>query len=980
MTHDIFISYSSKHRELTRQLAVALEAQYGAGAVWWDTALEARGPFQQQIHAALVAARAVVVVWTADAQISEWVYAEAAFAHAAHKLVSVRPADTAFAQLPAPFNIHQVEDLGATERILVAVASVLAGRPLPTIIPLHELYLRQHGQRLVNPKQIPLPQDLSDISPSHLLLACHAQVCFLDVNGERAALLDWALRHPRQAAGRLVHGPGGVGKTRLLIEVAAALRREHRWMGGFVDPLPPRADEAQRRQRQQALRQLVEFGEEPGLLLVLDYAEGRRDEVLDLAQWIEGRPEPERRRVRLVALARSAGDWWTRLTDERSELQRLFRPLPEWTAVRELPSLHSSELRLALFEASCAAYRPVLAAQDFRRPSDGAPEPLLQRIVSGDSRSSPLSIQMEALMWLTGGGSEGALFGVGSLLDQVLGLERRHWARVLAPIDEAGVRELERGLAQLTLVQGVADRSAAEALLALDSHYGVRRQAPAETASVVDRLGQLYGVRGEGLRPLEPDLLGEQLIANVADTRLLKACIAWVDALDEASLGDAHASRRQLVTVLQRATAPERGTDKVARVIPLIDGLLSNHLAGWAPAVVSTLIETPGAMLSRLLALVPELNVPAAAALEEALPLHSIVLDELALQVASRRLQLQRAEASAGSPGETEHLSGLAACCDFYGVRLSAMGHHEAAVSASGEAVNIYRNLTKDQPDSFLPYLAHSLNHLGIWMSDVGNLEAALRATEEAVQIYRSLAQECPDAVMPDLARGLNNLGTRLLDLGNLDAALATTEEAVQIERSLALERPDSFLPNVATGLNNMGIMLSDLGRCEDALAVAQEAVQIRRSLALDRPDAFLPNLASSLSNLGKILSDLGRREAALAVADEAVQIDRCLAQSRPAAFLPKLACSLGRLSQVLADANRYAEAALSSEEGLAALMPMVKLHPAAYQTLASALARNHRKAAEAAAQGPNTALLAEIERLVEPREHDQPEMLPPLQ
>jgi hypothetical protein len=57
--HEIFISYSSKQRNLTRELAAAIEAQYGAGAVWWDQELESRASYSEQIKAALEKARVV---------------------------------------------------------------------------------------------------------------------------------------------------------------------------------------------------------------------------------------------------------------------------------------------------------------------------------------------------------------------------------------------------------------------------------------------------------------------------------------------------------------------------------------------------------------------------------------------------------------------------------------------------------------------------------------------------------------------------------------------------------------------------------------------------------------------------------------------------------------------------------------------------------------------------------------------------------
>jgi len=931
VSHEIFISYSSKHRDLTRDLAAAIEVQHGAGSVWWDHALEARGPYATQIRAALDAARVVVVIWSAGAQVSEYVYAEAVVAHAAHKLVNVRPTNTAFAQIPEPFNIHHIEDLGATERILSAIAGVMAGRPVATAIPLHELYFRQYGQRLVDAKQSALPADVFDISPSQLLQARYEQIGYLDATGQRAALLDWALHHPRRAAGRLFHGPGGVGKTRLLIDVAAHLRRENGWMAGFVEHLPAQVDDTQRRQRSQAVRQLVELGEDPGLLLVLDYAEGRQDELLELAQWIEARPEPARRPVRLVLLARSAGEWWQRLANEQANLQALWRAQPGRPAVLELAALGSPAQRLALFEASCRAYRQVLAMQGLAGPTSDPPETLRQRIERDEKRSRPLSIQMEALVWLAGSALTGETSGVAELLDQVLGLERRHWARVCGALDEAALKELERGLAQLTLVQGVADPAAAESLLALDPYFQGSREAPVDMASVLGRLARLYGGPGDGLRPLEPDLLGEHLVTRAADVRLLEACIAWVDAQDGHATGDASLRRSQLATVLQRATAPEHGPRSVARVVPLLDRLVKGNLLRWAPAVVSTIVETPGDLLRCLQAHIADLDAPALAALDQALPSQTLALDQVALAVAWRLLDHERVATGADPPDDFDRLARLAARRGNWGLRLSAVGRREDALAATNEAVQVYRGLARNRPDAFLSALATSLNNLGNMLSDLGRREDALAATDEAVQIRRGLAQARPDAFLPDLASSLTNLGNMLSDLGRREDALAASDEAAQAYRGLVETRPDAFLPDLALSLNNVGNMLSDLGRREDALAASEEAVQIRRGLALARPDAFLPDLASSLTNLGNSLSDLGRREDALAAAVEAVHIRRGLAQARADAFLPDLAMSLNNLGAMLSDLGRREDALTVTEEAVQIRRELAQALPDAF-------------------------------------------------
>lgn len=966
--HDVFISYSSRHRELTRTLAAAIEQQYGHLSVWWDHALEARSSYATQIRAALEASRVVVVVWTADALVSDYVYAEAVRAHQAHKLVNVRPSDTDFSLIPEPFNIHHVEDVASTERILRAIASVMAGRPLPTRVPLHELYWRQHGQRLLDTEQQALPADVLDISPSQLLQARYGQVAYVDATGQRAALLDWALRHPRRAAGRLLHGPGGIGKTRLLVEVAGMLRSQG-WAAGFVKGPQPLASAATRTQRRQALEQIIARGEEPGLLLVLDYAEGRQDEVLELAGWLGQHTVEDTRLIRLVLLARGAGDWWERLRDEHLSMRQLFTDRPGWPAVVALPTFESPELRAALFDASCTAYAPVLQAQGVHLHSTDPPASLRDAVATGPDHHRPLAIQMAALVWLTASsGAEGGS-GMAGLLDQVLGLERRHWEQLLGSLDSAARTALERGLAQVTLVRGARTDDAAELLLMHDGHYLGRRTAPVDVALVLDQLKRLYGLPAGGLLPLEPDLVGEHLVAKVGDVPLLDGCIAWMArgpepgaAEEPGSVDERTAARRGLVTLLQRATQHEHGSRVSANACRLVDRLILSHLATWADPVVMTVVETPGDMLNRLSQALPALPTEPLEALDHALPPHSLILRSVALQVAELRLAMAHSERAAGlSIDPLAEQTKLARCYGTLGFRLASVGRIEDALAAVERSVRAWRVVDRGSPGGSLPELASSLNNMGNALADLGRWKDALAAFVEALQIHRRLAENSPDAFLPDLARTLGNHGRILPELGRCDEALVAAEEALTIHRLLAEWHPEAFLPDLALGLNNLGHRLSDLFRHEEALAAAAEGLQIYRRLADERPDAFLPDLAWSLGNLVMPLGDLGRHEEALAVTEEALQIHRLLADRIPDAFLPVLAMSLGSRSQALAGAGRVREAAAAAEEGLEVLMPTIKRHAEPYRNVASALARNHIRYSETAQQSPNEALLTEV-------------------
>jgi adenylate cyclase len=128
----VFISYARSDEPLAKQIADELRS---AGfEVWRDDELPAHRPYAEVIEERINDARAVVVLWSAEAARSHWVRAEADTARAALTLIQVSLDGTL---PPMPFNQIQCADLNAWDgqrtapgwRKLLASVTELAGKP-----------------------------------------------------------------------------------------------------------------------------------------------------------------------------------------------------------------------------------------------------------------------------------------------------------------------------------------------------------------------------------------------------------------------------------------------------------------------------------------------------------------------------------------------------------------------------------------------------------------------------------------------------------------------------------------------------------------------------------------------------------------------------------------------------------------------------------------------------------------------------------
>jgi hypothetical protein len=103
---EIFLSYASPDRELAKALASALQAE--GWSVWWDRTIPPGAIFDEVIESALSAARCVVVLWSKDSVVSNWVKNEAREAVKRRILI---PATVAEVTIPFEFRHIQVADL-----------------------------------------------------------------------------------------------------------------------------------------------------------------------------------------------------------------------------------------------------------------------------------------------------------------------------------------------------------------------------------------------------------------------------------------------------------------------------------------------------------------------------------------------------------------------------------------------------------------------------------------------------------------------------------------------------------------------------------------------------------------------------------------------------------------------------------------------------------------------------------------------------
>lgn len=476
------------------------------------------------------------------------------------------------------------------------------------------------------------------LGPASLLDPALGVVPFTGRQKELDALLAWC-RDDSAGPVRLVTGGGGAGKTRLALELRLHLGKAGGWRCADVDAGTGTDALGAERAAARGKR----------LLLVADYADARAD-LDDLLDAVARESE----RVRLLLLARHAGEWWHRLEGGGQATRNLVAD-----AAREVIELAD------VIEPGTTAADVVLSAVPWfaARLNVAVDQIGLVRVV-GAERARILDLHAAALVAVLQAQDQqkvaSVVIEVGAVLDVLLGHEKHYWqdsARSLKLFDVAGglsAGQLSQVIAAMCLLGAASENEA------IDLSGRVPGAAPSILAA-----SWLHGVyppdsQGLWLGSLRPDRLAEMQATRelVASPGLAQNCFT-------------NLTERQ---VQQALVLLARASDDHPQARPLLESALFSFpdAAAGITAPRDTLI-----------------------AVANSIPYPSVVLSGTDARL-SRRIAATYPSGTPDRASWQETSSNL----------LAALGRREDALAAIDETVAIRRDLVTDGSDVFQPALA----------------------------------------------------------------------------------------------------------------------------------------------------------------------------------------------------------------------------------------------------------------------------------
>jgi hypothetical protein len=632
-----------------------------------------------------------------------------------------------------------------------------------------------------------------------------------------ASLIDWC-KDPTARPVSLVTGAGGLGKTRLALELCGRLtgwRRE--WVGDGQEAGAVPAVRAVHHRR---------------ALLIVDYAEAR----VGLPELLRAVATDDGTALRVLMLARSAGDWWKRLYAGDSGIRDLLAKPVELAAAVDYGVSDVALVRQAV---------PYFADRLGTKP------PQFVTIAGAPGRRRILDLHAAALIAAVDARER---VDLSTVLAELLEHEKKIW---LGSAISNGLLDGPHGMNVNTLANIVA----AGALLGAaskDEAVSLLQRVPdaAASAKVATWLRDLYppdasGSEDEWLGSLKPDRLAESLVVAQLEHshEFAAACLTNLNARQA----------RRALSVLGRASEEsalrflDTLVDQVADdVVAPPDTLIA--IANAIPADSQGAFAQAGATVARRILESLSGNAGpqqrAAWLKSYAERLETLGLTAEALSAEREVIALYRKHARRGTSTEYQHWLGKE--FEIFIRMLLAAGELDEALSVAEEQVAQWR-ADFPSPDR---HIAEGLHDLAFVLARADQLSEALTAAEESVAEWRAWVAEFGYVIVDEYLDSLALQAEILLRLDRPGEALSAAEEAIAVHGKTSRLNDDRLV----RPLRRLAVVLLNVDRKAEALRIGKAAIAVARKNADDDHRRYGPWAFTELRSFGEILS--GRDDA----------------------------------------------------------------------------------------------------------------------
>lgn len=729
-----------------------------------------------------------------------------------------------------------------------------------------------------------LPNRAKASSPSQHLLPEYGVVPFFERSEflSKLEILIQSSDHGVSVA--TLSGPGGSGKSRTAAELCSRLETvEAPWTTGFFIS-------AEGGDFEEAL-----VGAVGPVLIVVDDAEGRRDDVAKMIALADRRPAGSRTVILLLS-RRDPDELWRDIAlrgfDEMGRVN-----LAGGVVVPDIEP--SSTEREAAFDAAAAAFAPVFGDSTRVATTPNLEDPAFSKI---------LFIHLAALTALDGEEGDARVPIDRRLVDGALDREALYWARTASAISvDSTVLRRAVGVAILSRAADEAELSKNLAVVPdlSEATNGTRREIARWLIGLYDD----EGLDGDSVGSLKPDLLAEELASIV----VRESPEILFGVLHELQLKDFS----RATTVLNEAAKRDKDVEQLLEQV-LMDSDADRFTAS---AVMAQTLGSPLTdVLVRVIERVEDPRIALPFVIE--LPIRSISVRPLSIAAVQRLIAAEDDFLVDELPPDVEHAARkmlLKLRCQVV-LLLTEEERLDAARDAAEELVSSSRAAYSEDPGAFAANLLTALALGKSTLEKSGSTSDADEIADEMKQLVDAnselLATPLGQSIMQDpknrdlveqraewrfnaierirsrmskeqgetddysrVAEFAAN-GNDLMSLarvsyleGDFERALDEAASAVEFFQIMA----EAEMDVIFQGLGEAQSLLSDFqtrsGKADDAARSQAEAVRAFRRLAELAPDGAHLVLAPALSTLAIRRIEVGDHEGAKEAANEALPL-----------------------------------------------------------------------------------------------------------